>query len=272
MARLGEKFNRWFDRMTGGYVRNHRPPGPEDGPLARPARRPRRSWPGILGARMPTGFVPDEDQGYALGFIQLPDASSLQRTREVGKKVEEILAKTPGVRSYTVVSGYNILTGTAASYTGTVFIAFHDWAERKHENESARGIIRALNVAFSQIPEARVLAFGPPAIPGIGTAGGADMMLQDRSGKSVEFLAENVNKFLAGARKRPEFQAVTANFSPAVPQLFVGVDKDKVLKQGVALSDVYRRSRPSSAVPTSTTSPASGDSGRSSSRPRANRG
>ncbi|MGZ6140238.1 MAG: efflux RND transporter permease subunit, partial [Myxococcaceae bacterium] len=160
-------------------------------------------------------------------------------TREVGKKVEEIMAKTPGIRSYTVISGYNILTGTAASYTATVFIAFHEWAERKHESESAKGILRALNVAFSQIPEARVLAFGPPAIPGIGTAGGADMMLQDRSGKSIEFLAENVNKFLAAARKRPEFQAVTANFSPAVPQIFVDVDKDKVLKQGVALSDVY---------------------------------
>jgi HAE1 family hydrophobic/amphiphilic exporter-1 len=183
--------------------------------------------------------VPSEDQGYALAAIQLPDAASLQRTREVGKKLEEILAKTPGVRSYTVVSGYNILTGTASSYLGTVFIAFHEWAERKHENESAAGIVRALNIAFSQIPEARAFAFQPPAIPGIGTAGGANMMLQDRTGKSVEFLAQNVGKFLAAARKRPEFQAVTANFSPAVPQIFVEVDKDKVLKQGVALTDVY---------------------------------
>ena len=96
-----------------------------------------------------------------------------------------------------------------------------------------------LNVAFSKFPEARILAFGPPAIPGIGTAGGANMMIQDRSGNSVEYLAQNVGKFLAAARKRPEFQAVTANFSPAVPQIFVEVDKDKVLKQGVALSDVY---------------------------------
>src|SRR5678815_1206192 len=119
------------------------------------------------------------------------------------------------------------------------FIAFHEWAERKHENESAAGIVRALNIAFSKLPEARVFAFQPPAIPGIGTAGGANMMLQDRSGQSVEFLAQNVGKFIAAARKRPEFQAVTANFSPAVPQLFVQVDKDKVLKQGVALTDVY---------------------------------
>jgi len=238
VARLGGKFNAWFDRMTGGYV----------GITGHLVRKMVLSLgllagtvvlAGLLGAKIPAGFVPDEDQGYAIGFFQLPDAASLQRTRAVGKKVEEILAKTPGIRSFTVISGYNILTGTAASYTGTVFIAFHDWAERKHENESAAGILRALNVAFSQIPEARVLAFGPPAIPGIGTAGGADMMIQDRSGRSVEFLAENVDKFLAAARKRPEFQAVTANFSPAVPQIFVDVDKDKVLKQGVALSDVY---------------------------------
>ncbi len=238
VARLGGKFNNWFDRMTGGYVgiTGHlvRKMVLSLGLLAGTA-----VLAGLLGAKIPAGFVPDEDQGYALAFVQLPDASSLQRTREVGKKVEEIMAKTPGIRSYTLISGYNILTGTAASYTSTVFIAFHEWAERKHESESAKGIIRALNIAFSQIPEARVLAFGPPAIPGIGTAGGADMMLQDRSGKSIEFLAENVNKFLAAARKRPEFQAVTANFSPAVPQIFVDVDKDKVLKQGVALSDVY---------------------------------
>ena len=138
-----------------------------------------------------------------------------------------------------MISGFNILTNTASSYLGTVFIAFNEWAERKDESESAAGIVRALNIAFSRIPEARILAFQPPAIPGIGTAGGANMMLQDRSGKSIEFLAQNVNKFLAAARKRPEFQGVTANFSPAVPQIFVEVDKDKVLKQGVALSDVY---------------------------------
>ncbi len=238
VARLGGKFNTWFDRMTGGYVSI----------TGRMVRKMVLSLvllggvtvlAGFFGSRIPAGFVPDEDQGYALAFIQLPDAASLQRTKQVGKKIEEIMAKTPGIRSYTVISGYNILTGTAASYAGTVFIAFHEWAERKHENESAAGIIRALNIAFSQIPEARILAFGPPAIPGIGTAGGADMMIQDRSGKSVEFLAENVNKFLAAARKRPEFQAVTANFSPAVPQIFVEVDKDKVLKQGVALTDLY---------------------------------
>ncbi|HET6984104.1 MAG TPA: efflux RND transporter permease subunit, partial [Myxococcaceae bacterium] len=238
MARFGKWFNVRFDRMTGGYVKIS----------AGLIRKVVLSLgllllvaviAGFTGSRLPTGFVPTEDQGYALAFIQLPDAASLQRTREVGKKAEEILAKTPGIKAYTVVTGYNILTSTTSSYVGTIFIAFKDWHERKEESESAHGIVRALNIAFSKIPEARILAFEPPAIPGIGTAGGANMMLQDRSGKSVEFLAENTVKFLAAARKRPEFAAVTANFSPAVPQIFVVVDKDKVLKQGLELGDVY---------------------------------
>jgi multidrug efflux pump len=238
MARFGKWFNVRFERMTGGYVKIS----------AGLVRKVVLSMgllllvavlAGFTGSRLPTGFVPTEDQGYALAIIQLPDAASLQRTREVGKKAEEILAKTPGIKAYTVVTGYNLLTSTTSSYVATIFIAFKDWKERKEESESAHGIVRALNIAFSKIPEARLLAFEPPAIPGIGTAGGANMMLQDRSGKSVEFLAQNTAKFIAAARKRPEFAAVTANFSPAVPQIFVEVDKDKVLKQGVELADVY---------------------------------
>ena len=238
VARLGKKFNVVFDRLTRGYVRVAggliRKTVLSLGLLGATALAA-----GILGSRMPTGFVPEEDQGFCLAGFQLPDAASLQRTREVGKKLEEILAKTPGVRSYTVVAGYNLLTNTASSYVGTVFIAFKDWAERKSTAESAAGIIRALNVSLSQIPEARAVAFGPPAIPGIGTSGGANMMIQDRAGKSIEFLAQNLGRFLAAARTRPEFQGVTANFSPAVPKIFVEVDKDKILKQGVALTDVY---------------------------------
>ncbi len=238
VARLGRNFNAVFDRLTNGYVR-------VAGGLIRKTvlslglLGATALVAGILGSRIPTGFVPQEDQGYCLAGFQLPEAASLQRTREVGKKLEEILARTPGIRSYTVVAGYNLLTNTSSSYTGTLFIAFKDWSERKGARESATGIIRALNIGFSQIPEAFAIALAPPAIPGIGTAGGANMMIQDRTGNSIDFLAQNVGKFLAAARKRPEFQRVTANFSPAVPKIFVEVDKDKVLKQGVALTDVY---------------------------------
>src|SRR5262249_30641457 len=180
MSRFGKWFNVRFDRLTHGYVKIS----------AGLVRKIVLSMAllglvaviaGFTGSRLPTGFVPTEDQGYALGIIQLPDAASLQRTREVGKKAEAILAKTPGIKAYTVVTGYNLLNSTTSSYVGTIFIAFKDWKERKEESESAHGIVRALNIAFSKIPEARILTFEPPAIPGIGTAGGANMMLQDRS-------------------------------------------------------------------------------------------
>jgi len=194
---------------------------------------------GIIGKALPGGFVPDEDQGYCLVSFQLPDAASLQRTREVGKKVEAILKRTPGIRSYNVIDGLNLLTYNSASYTGTVFIAFENWDKRKTPEEKAQGIIRRLNAEFAAIPEARLVAFPPPAIPGIGTAGGFDVMVQDRTGGTEQFLTQNVLKLMEALHKRPEIGGVFPNFAPAVPQLFVKVDKDKVLKQGINLSNVY---------------------------------
>jgi HAE1 family hydrophobic/amphiphilic exporter-1 len=227
LAKFGGYFNRWFDKMTGHYVGL-------TGYLVR-----KMVLAGLLGKQIPSGFVPVEDQGYAVVSYQLPDASSLQRTREVSNQVEEILSKTPGIRSYNVISGYNLLTGTASSYVGTAFLSFKDWSEREGEAQSSAGIIRSLNIAFSKVPEARIRAIEPPAIPGIGTAGGTDIMIQDRSGGSVQFLAQNVGRFLAEANKRPEITGAIPLFAPAVPQIFIEVDKDKVLKQGVPLADVY---------------------------------
>jgi HAE1 family hydrophobic/amphiphilic exporter-1 len=102
-----------------------------------------------------------------------------------------------------------------------------------------KAIVAKLNRAFSQIPEARVFAISPPAIPGVSAAGGFSMFLQDRSGSTIDFLAANVKKFVEEARKRPELQNVMPNFSPSVPQMFADVDKEKVMKQGVPIADVY---------------------------------
>jgi HAE1 family hydrophobic/amphiphilic exporter-1 len=238
VGRLGGYFNRWFDKMTGHYVglTGHlvRKMVLALGLLAGTA-----VLAGLLGKQLPAGFVPLEDQGFAVVSYQLPDASSLQRTREVSAQVEEILNKTPGIRSYNVISGYNLLNGTSSSYVGTAFVSFKDWSERKGEGQSGAGIVRALNVAFSKIPGARIRALEPPPIPGIGTAGGADIMIQDRSGGSVQFLAQNVARFVAEVNKRPEIAGAIPLFAPAVPQLFIEVDKDKVLKQGVPLAAVY---------------------------------
>src|SRR5450631_3896097 len=220
VGRLGQRFNDWFGRVTEGY-------GVVSHGLIRKMVFPLvllvvvAGVDGLLGGKLPGGFVPQEDQGYCLVAFQLPNAASLQRTREVGKKVEEILAKTPGVRSYNVVNGLNLLSSNSASYSGTAFVSFKNWAERKTPEESAEGIIPHLNVALAAIPEARLISFPPPAIPGIGTAGGFDVMVQDRSGGSEQFLTENVLKMVGALGKRSEISGVLPNFAPAVPQLFV---------------------------------------------------
>ncbi len=238
LGRLGDRFNRWFDRVTDGY-------GKLSGGLIRKMVLPLAFLVGVgvvdglVGGRLPGGFVPQDDQGYAVVSFQLPNAASLQRTREVGKKIEEILKNTPGVRSYNVINGLNMLAANSASYVGTAFVSFTNWEERKKPEERADGILRHLNAAFAAIPEARIVAFPPPAIPGIGTAGGFDVMVQDRSGGSEQFLTENVAKLIQALNKRPEVGSVLPNFAPAVPQIFVNVDKDKVLKQGIPLSSVY---------------------------------
>lgn len=195
---------------------------------------------GMLGKRIPGSFLPEEDQGYFFAQIILPDSSSMQRTEEVMKQCEAILKNTPGVEYYSTVSGLNFLSGVNTTYSGIFFISLKGWSERKTPEVQYNAILKHVNAAFYQIPGARAFAFSPPAIPGIGTSGGVTFMLQDRSGKDVAFLAENVMKFTAAARERKELTGVTPMFSPAVPQIFLNVDRDKVLKQNVELSAVYQ--------------------------------
>jgi len=238
LGRLGHHFNTAFGRMTDGYVSINRF-------LVRKLALPLflllgvagLTW--LTGQRLPSGFVPDEDQGYAIVGMQLPDGASLPRTKIVNDKITEIVKKTAGIDAYTGIAGFSFFTRTAASYTGTGFIALKPWAERTTEEQSAKGIVQKLNRAFAAIPEARVFAVSPPAIPGISAAGGFSMMLQDRGGNDYPYLAKNVGAFLAAASKRPELAGLRPVFSPAVPQMFADVDKDRVLKQGVPITEVY---------------------------------
>ena len=235
---LGGAFNRGFGKATDGYIVVSRL-------MVRKIAIPFILLAGVaaisvlLGRRLPTGFVPDEDQGYAIIGVQLPDGASLPRTRAVYEKINALLAKQPGIQTYNGVAGFSFFTRTAASYTGTGFVQFLPWDERNSSDLTANGIIKSLNGQFARIPEARVFAVGAPAIPGISATGGFSMMLQDKSGGSYDFLAQNVGKFMAEARKRPELLNVRPNFSPGVPQLFADVDKDKALKEGVAISEIY---------------------------------
>ncbi|MEO6723793.1 MAG: multidrug efflux RND transporter permease subunit [Blastocatellia bacterium] len=196
---------------------------------------------GLLGKKLPSSFLPEEDYGYLFLNVQLPAAASLERTDEVLKKVEAILSKTEGVQYYNTIGGFSLLTRVSASYQGFFFVALKPWGERHSAPLEAKAIVGKLNGALAaQIPEAIAFTFMPPSIPGLGAAGGFSFWLQDRSGGSVEFLDQNLQKFLEACRKRPELVGVSSAFSASVPQIYADVDRDKVLKQGVAVSDVYQ--------------------------------
>jgi hydrophobic/amphiphilic exporter-1 (mainly G- bacteria), HAE1 family len=195
---------------------------------------------GFFADRLPSSFLPDEDQGYAFVNLQLPNAASLQRTDQVCRRIENILAKTPGVEYTTSVIGFSLLSYVRTSYSGFFFVTLKEWSNRKKREEQFQAIKDRLNKELSKLPEGVAISFSPPAIPGVGTSGGFTFVLEDRAGRDVQFLADNVNKFMAAARKRPEIASVSTTFLPSVPQQFVEVDRDKVLKQGVAISDVYK--------------------------------
>jgi HAE1 family hydrophobic/amphiphilic exporter-1 len=194
---------------------------------------------GFFGSRVPSSFLPDEDQGYAYINMQLPNAASLQRTDEAARAVEKIVSDTPGVEYTTSVIGFSLLSFVRTSYNAFFFVTFKPWGERKARDEQFQEIKAHLNRELSKLPEGIVFSFSPPAIPGVGTSGGFTFVLEDRAGKDVEFLSKNLDIFLAAIRKRPEIASVSTTFLASVPQQYIDVDRDKVLKLGVPLADVY---------------------------------
>jgi HAE1 family hydrophobic/amphiphilic exporter-1 len=195
---------------------------------------------GVLGGFTRSGFLPDEDQGYIFAGVQLPNAASAQRTSEVMREAEEILQATPGIKYYSTVVGYSMLSGVQNTYSGFFFITLEDWALRQKPEEHYRAIMAHLNAKLSRIPGAMGFAFSPPAIPGVGASGGVTFILEDRTGQGGNFLAANLQTFIAAAKKRPELAGVFTTALPSVPQVQVNVDRDQVLQQGVRLQDVYQ--------------------------------
>jgi hydrophobic/amphiphilic exporter-1 (mainly G- bacteria), HAE1 family len=193
-----------------------------------------------IGGRLPGSFVPDEDQGYFYLNVQLPNAASLGRTEEVVAKIQKIVSATEGVEHFTSVTGFSLLSLVRTSYYAFGFISMKEWGSRKTRAEQFQVIKARLNAELSKLPEGVAFGFSPPAIPGVGTSGGFTFILEDRSGGDVKFLSDNLNKFMTAARKRPEIASLSTTFLPSVPQQFVVVDRDKVIKQGVPINDVYR--------------------------------
>ena len=195
---------------------------------------------GFFASRVPSSFLPDEDQGFAYINLQLPNGASLERTTAVAADVEKILANTPGVEYSTSIVGFSLLSFVRTSYNAFFFVTFKPWDDRKTRAEQLQAIKFHLNHELSRLPAAIAFSFSPPSIPGVGTSGGFTFILEDRSGGDVQFLARNLATFLDAARKRPEIANLSTTFLASVPQEFVDVDRDKVLKQGVNLNDVYR--------------------------------
>jgi HAE1 family hydrophobic/amphiphilic exporter-1 len=226
LNRFFDWFNRVFERATDGYVRL-------SGGLIRKsavavvALAVLSVAAAFFGSRLPSSFLPDEDQGYVYVNMQLPNAASLARTSAAASQVEQILADTPGVQYTTSVVGFSLLSFVRTSYNAFFFVTLKPWSNRETRAEQYQEIKQRLNEQLSKLPQGTAFSFSPPAIPGVGTS-------------DVPFLTANLDKFLAAARKRPEIGSLSTSFMPSVPQKFLEVNQEKVLKQGVAISDVYQ--------------------------------
>ena len=191
-----------------------------------------------VGRHLPASFLPEEDQGYFLAALQLPDGASLERTSKAAQSMEKLILNTPGVEGCQAVIGFNLLSGVANTYSAFFFVPLKPWDERTQPEEKYDAIRRHIAVGLSKIREGIAFSFPPAAIPGIGTFGGVSFVLEDHSGADQEFLTANVGKFLAAARKRPELSSVTTTYLPTVPQIYADVDREKVMRQGVSIGDV----------------------------------
>jgi HAE1 family hydrophobic/amphiphilic exporter-1 len=188
---------------------------------------------------IPTGFLPVEDQGYAFANIQLPDAASLERTKEVLKQVDQVMANTDGVADWVSIGGYSLLSGTNGSNLGLVAIIFEPWDERQDPSLSQDAILANVRRGFNQIQQAIVYAFIPPAIDGLGNAGGFQMQVQDRAGSGLNQLQAVAGEIISDGNAQRGLMALNTTFRANVPQLFADVDRTKVKTLDIKLSSVF---------------------------------
>ena len=238
LARFFAWFNRVFGRTTDGYVKG-------SGLLIRKSGFALIFLVLVavaavsLGKRLPSAFLPTEDQGYVVIALQLPEAASLERSSQAAANIEKAVLAVPGVESFTSVIGVDVLNQTQSTYNSFFFATLKDWDQRTQPNEQFAAIQKNVNSALNRVQEGTAFSFPPPAIPGVGTSGGVTMILEDRSNSEPAFLAANIEKFLAACSKRPEIAVAVPTYLPNVPQLYVDVDQAKVQQQQVSLADVY---------------------------------
>jgi len=232
-------FNRLFNRATNGYVRVSRW-------VIRLAPVAVLLLLGLYGATwwlvktVPTSFLPNEDQGFLIVGLQLPDGSSLDRTSAAMLKGARIMKETPGVEDAVGLAGFGILAGANTSSVGTYFIELKPWKQREAPELSAPAIAATLNQRLASIPEASVMVVLPPAIMGLGVSGGFQMEVQDQSGGDIPFLDNAVNRLIDGARRQPRIAMLYSAFRPNVPQIDLSVDREKVKALQVPLNEVFQ--------------------------------
>ena len=235
LAKFFAGFNRIFEKVTGGYLKG----------ATFFAKKSMRIIAllaivllavTLLGKKIPMGFIPEEDQGYVLVNISLPPASSLQRTDEISKQVDQLLSKEESILSYTTINGFSMLTGSYQTNSAFVFISLKPWEER---SETAKQIIEKLNKKLStKITTATAFAFGPPAIQGLGASAGFSLILQDRGGNPPQYLYEQTQAFIAAAKKRPEIGRIYTTYNAGTPQIKLEIDNNKAMKLGVPVSKI----------------------------------
>ena len=238
LGRLFAAFNAWFAIATARYTNT----------VQRGIRRAAIAL-GVFAAitlltvalvfERPGGFLPEDDQGYLLMVVQLPPGASLQRTEAVLEKVRAIVTRQPEVRSMLAITGLNLLAGINTPYAGSGFIPLKRWSERPGREHSAQALVQRLYRELGSVQEANVIIIPPPAIPGIGQAGGFEVVLADTSGGSLERFSGAVQDFIATAGQRPELTRVSTQFNSRVPEIEYVIDRDRAKSLGVPVSDIF---------------------------------
>ena len=193
---------------------------------------------GWLVKTVPTGFVPAEDQGFLFVDVQLPDAAASGRTQDVMHKLGDIVKNEPAATDFIAVSGFSLLGG-AGSNNALGIVVLKDWEERTSPELGLRAVLTRLMGQFWAMPDAQIMAFNPPSIPGLGTSAGFEFRLQDSEGREPAELAQVLNGLIYEANQRPELSNVYSTFRANVPQYFLEIDRNKAKAQGVALSDIF---------------------------------
>ncbi len=238
LGRFFEGFNNWFDRTTERYGSG----------VAGFIRYSKMSllllliliiMTGGLFHALPTTFVPNEDQGYYITTVTLPEAANMDRTRAVANNVAERMRAMPGVQDTIVITGYDIMVGAIKPNSAVIFAGLKPWSERTTPDLGLANLIKNTFITGFMTPEANVLSFNPPALPGVGSLGGFTLMLQDKGGGSIDELNATTQNFLAAARKRPEIGMIYSTFRTDTPAYRFEVDREKAEKLGVPTKDVF---------------------------------